>query len=94
MWDSFMFAEKSAANRAGNPAEVDLGEGSRLKIVQGNTCVILEPKVKSVCWDSLNKGETISVVFLSDVELKRLFHKGVSVIFNKDQSEIVGIEIT
>lgn len=98
MWDLFVFNETSAANevkpKTDNPAEMNLGAGSRLKIVQGKTCVILEPEVTSVCWDSPNKGGAVLVDQLSADDLKRFLPQGMFMIFNKDRSKIVGIEIT
>ncbi|OGF62944.1 hypothetical protein A2662_01100 [Candidatus Giovannonibacteria bacterium RIFCSPHIGHO2_01_FULL_45_33] len=88
-------ADEKRARSAKKPlTQRFLGGSDREKIVQGNTCVILEPEVTSVCWDSKNKGGAVLADELSADDIKRFLPNGLFLIFNKDRSKIVGIEIT
>ena len=76
------------------PKELGLGENSRLKIVQGNTCVILEPEVASFCWDVKNLGARVSPKELEALPFMPDMFENVTFILSQDGSRSVGIEVT
>ena len=91
--DAINAAEENRARRAQSTTERRLESWVREKIVRGNTCVILEPEITSLCWDVKEQGEKVSPEDLDAFCLPKMF-KNVKFILNQDGTRFVGIEVT